>query len=251
MPPELGLPVAYDPMAAGGAAVTAARSPEPTVSDSEGQDRSGAEAAGTTMTLTEAPAPPPSPDDHGVEADDTPPGDPPRRGHVRNTVEWVVIIGAALLAAVLIKTYLLQAFYIPSSSMEHTLEIQDRVLVNKLSYRLHDVNRGDVVVFERPPNDVGQIRDLIKRVIGLPGETVEGRDGVVYVNGRRLREPYLGSGMVTAPFGPETIPAGYVWVMGDNRGNSSDSRVFGAVPESRIIGRAFVRVWPITGLALL
>ena len=203
------------------------------------------------MTLTEAPAPPLGPGDRGVEADDRPPGSHARRSGLRNTVEWVVIIGAALLAAVLIKTYLLQAFYIPSSSMEHTLEIQDRVLVNKLSYRLHDVRRGDVVVFERPPTDVGQIRDLIKRVIGLAGETVEGRDGAVYVNGRRLGEPYLGTGTVTAQFGPQQIPAGHVWVMGDNRGNSSDSRVFGAVPESRIIGRAFVRVWPITALELL
>lgn len=169
----------------------------------------------------------------------------PRRGHLRNGLEWVAIIGAALLAALLIKTFLLQAFYIPSPSMVPTLQVQDRVLVNKLSYRLHDVRRGDVVVFERPPTDVGMIKDLIKRVIALPGETVEGRDGGVYVNGRRLVEPYLPAGAVTTPFGPQRIPAGRVWVMGDNRANSSDSRVFGPVPQSRIVGRAFVRVWPL------
>ena len=186
-----------------------------------------------------------------VPADETPPGSGRRRSSVRNTVEWVAIIGAALIAAVVIKTYLIQAFYIPSASMEPTLEIQDRVLVNKLSYRLHDVHRGDLVVFERPPNDRGVIRDLIKRVIGLPGETVEGKDGTVYVDNRPLREPYLPDGTVTADFGPRTIPEGYVWVMGDNRSNSSDSRVFGAIDESTIIGRAFIRVWPVTALSLL
>lgn len=184
------------------------------------------------------------------EADETPPGSRKRSG-LRNTVEWVLIIGAALTAAIIIKTYLIQAFYIPSASMEHTLNIQDRVLVNKLSYRLHDIHRGDIVVFERPPNDVGQIRDLIKRVVALPGETVEGREGTVYVDGRALSEPYLERGVVTGDFPLKRIPDGFIWVMGDNRGNSSDSRVFGAVAESSIIGRAFIRVWPITALGLL
>lgn len=183
-------------------------------------------------------------------ADETPPG-PKKRNQLRNTVEWVLIIGVALMAAVIIKTYLIQAFYIPSASMERTLNIHDRVLVNKLSYRLHDIHRGDVVVFERPPNDVGQIRDLIKRVVALPGETVEGREGIVYVDGRALEEPYLERGVVTGDFPLKRVPDGYIWVMGDNRGNSSDSRVFGAVAESSIIGRAFIRVWPITALGLL
>ena len=197
-----------------------------------------------TLTLAPDDAPP-------DRADDTPPGAPARRSSTRNAVEWVVIIGAALVAALVIKTYLLQAFYIPSPSMVPTLKIQDRVLVNKLSYRLHDVHRGDVVVFERPPNDAGTIRDLIKRVVGLAGDTVEGRDGVVYVNGRQLNEPYLPKGTVTSQFSPKTIPEGYIWVMGDNRTNSSDSRVFGAVDEDRIVGRAFVRVWPLGSLGLL
>lgn len=214
------------------------------------QEDLAGERAGSTMTLVEDP---PRADPLGPSGpvDDSPPGAAGRHSSVRNGVEWVLIIGAALLAALVIKTYLLQAFYIPSASMEPTLEIQDRVLVNKLSYRLHDVRRGDVVVFERPPNDVGQIRDLIKRVIGLPGETVEGKDGSVHVNGRPLREPYLPAGTVTGQFEPTKIPEGYVWMMGDNRSNSSDSRVFGAVAESRIIGRAFVRVWPVTALGRL
>ena len=170
---------------------------------------------------------------------------------LRNVVEWIVIAGGALLVAFVIKTFLLQAFYIPSLSMAPTLKINDRVLVNKLSYDLHDVNRGDLVVFESPPNEGSETKDLIKRVIGLPGETVESRDGRMVVNGEVLDEPYLDAGVVTGPLEKVTIPADHVWVMGDNRANSRDSRFFGAIPESLIIGRAFVRVWPVTALGLL
>ncbi len=170
---------------------------------------------------------------------------------LRSAVEWLAIVGGAVLAALVIKTFLLQAFYIPSASMEHTLEVRDRVLVNKLSYRLHDVNRGDIVVFERPPDEVGDIKDLIKRVVALPNETVEGRDGQVYVDGKPLPEPYLTAGTTTAPFASYTLPADQVWVMGDNRSNSKDSRVFKGIEESRIVGRAFIRMWPLTSISLL
>lgn len=170
----------------------------------------------------------------------------------RGLVEWVVIGIVAVLAAFLIKQYLVQAFYIPSASMEDTLEISDRVLVNKLSYRLHEVNRGDVVVFERSAEEgEGAAKDLIKRVVALEGETVEGHDGGVYVNGRRLQEPYLREGVPPGDFGPQRVPPDHVWVMGDNRPNSRDSRFFGTVPESGIVGRAFVRIWPLGSIALL
>ncbi|HSH59339.1 MAG TPA: signal peptidase I, partial [Acidimicrobiales bacterium] len=169
----------------------------------------------------------------------------------RGITEWVVIIGVALIAAVVIRQFLLQAFYIPSGSMEHTLEIRDRVLVNKLSYRLHDVNRGDIIVFERPAEEGSPSKDLIKRVVGLSGETVEGRDGAVFVNGQRLNEPYLGPGVTSSPFPVQRVPPGHVWMMGDNRSNSRDSRVFGAVPESEVVGRAFIRVFPIKSIRLL
>ncbi len=170
---------------------------------------------------------------------------------LRNAVEWVVIAAGALLVAFVIKTFLLQAFYIPSLSMAPTLQINDRVLVNKLSYDLHDVHRGDLVVFESPPNEGSQTKDLIKRVVGLPGETVESREGRMLVNGQVLEEPYLGPDVVTGPLEKITIPAGHYWVMGDNRANSRDSRFFGAIPESLIVGRAFIRVWPVTALDLL
>ena len=170
---------------------------------------------------------------------------------LRNAAEWVVIAGGALLVAFVIKTFLLQAFYIPSLSMAPTLKINDRVLVNKLSYDVHDVNRGDIVVFESPPNEGSQTKDLIKRVIGLPGETLESRDGHIVIDGRIQDEPYLGPDVVTGPMDKTTVPEDHYFVMGDNRPNSRDSRYFGAIPESLIVGRAFVRVWPVTALGLL
>ncbi len=164
----------------------------------------------------------------------------------RVLLEWIGIVAGALLVALVIKAVLLQAFVIPSRSMEPTLLIGDRVLVFRPSYRIADVDRGDVVVFERPEQlrRGGDDADLIKRVVGLPGETVEGRDGAVYVNDARLAEPWLPTGVVTRNFAPVTVPAGHLWVMGDNRDNSQDSRVFGTLDQNRVIGEAFVRWWP-------
>ena len=175
-----------------------------------------------------------------------------RRSSVRSAVEWVVIVAAALLAALLIKTFLLQAFYIPSDSMNPTLVQRDRVLVNKLSYHFHDVHRGDIVVFKRPPGETDpKIKDLIKRVIGLPGETVEGRDGQILIDGRFLKESYTAKGSPMSDFPARRIPKDHYFVMGDNRGNSKDSRVFGPIAKSLIVGRAFIRVWPISKITLL
>jgi signal peptidase I len=169
----------------------------------------------------------------------------------RTIIEWVAVIGGALAVALVIQAFLVQAFYIPSSSMEPTLEVGDRVLVNKLSYDLHDVNRGDLVVFERPDGTEGDIKDLIKRVIGLPGETVEIRDGTVVIDGRVLDEPYLAEEEILAEFAPVEVPEDHVFVMGDNRDDSRDSRIFGPIPADSIVGRAFVRVWPPTSVGTL
>jgi len=178
--------------------------------------------------------------------------DPPDR--MRSLVEWVAVIVGALVVALVVKTFLFQAFYIPSGSMEPTLEKGDRVLVNKLSYDLHDVNRGDVVVFELEPDAVGPdgIKDLIKRVVGLPGDVIETRDGVVYVNDEPLDEPYLPDGTLTGDpsngqnpsIERQTVPDGHVYVLGDNRSNSADSRYRGPIPIDSIVGRAFILVWP-------
>ena len=169
----------------------------------------------------------------------------------RVALEWAVVLVGAVLVALVLRASLFQAFWIPSESMETTLLINDRVLVNKISYRLHDIHRGDVVVFARPDEEPGEIRDLIKRVIGLPGETVEGHDGSIYINGQRLDEPYLDSGIVTEDFDPVVVPEDQVFVMGDNRGESYDSRFFGPVGEERVVGRAFVLFWPLNRVASL
>jgi signal peptidase I len=179
-------------------------------------------------------------------------GGPSTRQSLKNTVEWVAIVVGALVVALLVKTFLIQAFFIPSLSMFPTLDQGERVLVNKLSYTLHDVNRGDLIVFERPVGvaDNG-IKDLIKRVVGLPGETIESRDGRVYVDGELLEESYLDDGTTTTNLTRLTVPDEHLFVMGDNRNNSEDSRVFGPISEDLVVGRAFVRVWPLPKIRLL
>ena len=193
----------------------------------------------------------------------------------------------ALLLAILIKTFLVQAFYIPSGSMENTLQVRDRVLVNKVVYHFRDIRRGEVVVFNgldsfspevtvaEPTNPVGKglrwlagllgfappgERDFIKRVIGLPGDHVQCCDaqGRIMVNGVPLDEPYLypGNAPSTVSF-DITVPDGRLWVMGDHRALSQDSRSHlgdpggGTVPANKVIGRAFVVVWPISHWKLL
>jgi signal peptidase I len=172
-------------------------------------------------------------------------------------LEWVAVIGGAIIIAVVVRTFILQTFWIPSPSMSPTLVENDRVLVNKLSYKFHDVNRGDVVVFERPDNEPpSDIKDLIKRVVALPGEHVSIMDGKVSVDGRVLDEPYthnletvLDSCPITYVPGIDTkkgflVPKDHVLVLGDNRVNSHDGRCFGAIDEDLIVGRAFFLMWP-------
>ncbi|HYT09174.1 MAG TPA: signal peptidase I [Mycobacteriales bacterium] len=175
-----------------------------------------------------------------------------RRRARRRLLEWPLLVVVALLSAYLIRAYAVQTFYIPSGSMHETLLEGDRVLVNKVGYHLHAVNRGDVVVFRRPPDFPVEDQDLIKRVIGLPGETVEARDRKLYVDGRPLSEPYVERRCAgTEDFPPVTVPPHTLWVMGDNRCNSSDSRVFGPIGENLVVGRAFVLAWPFTRLSWL
>jgi signal peptidase I len=177
-------------------------------------------------------------------------------------LEWGLLLFAALAIAVLIKTFLFQAFYIPSDSMVPTLKTNDRVIVNKLSYHLHPVHRGDIIVFKTPLDEQGRpidpgVHDLVKRVIALPGETVEGRaDGRIYINGKVLKESYLPKGQSPgADFAPVKVPAQSYWVMGDNRSNSRDSRFFPKsypfVRKKDIIGRVILRLWPLNRLGIL
>ncbi len=181
--------------------------------------------------------------------------------------ELPILVLVALVVAVVIKTFLVQAFWIPSGSMIPTLEINDRVMVNKLSYVFDEPQRGDVVVFDSPfaadnsnesiPTKVRRTvqeslgistaavpDDLIKRVIALPGETLEIRDNQVIIDGVPLDEPYLHPSTNMADYPPVTLRDGEVFMMGDNRNNSSDSRRFDAISMEHIVGKAFVRIWP-------
>jgi signal peptidase I len=194
-------------------------------------------------------------------------GDPPRPSHLRRWIELPILVVVALVVTLLVKGLLAQAFFIPSASMEPQLMVHDRVIVSRTSYRLHDPHRGDIVVFPSPaatPTRHGLIGglvqdlldtvalgdrsddELIKRVIGLPGDVVEGRDGHVVIDGKTLREPYLTASVRTDDFGPVTVPKGRVFVMGDNRTNSHDSRFddIGPIKITSIVGRAIARVWP-------
>jgi signal peptidase I len=170
-----------------------------------------------------------------------------RQSSRRNFVEWVVVVVGAVLVAILLRWLVVQAFYIPSASMEPTLEIGDRVLVNKLAYRFGEPERGDIVVFARPPaSSANGVDDLIKRVIGLPGETIEAHDGQVFIDGRQLDEPWLPEGTLTPDFAAAEVPDHNVFVLGDNRTNSEASNQFGPISDDLIVGRAFVRIWPLS-----
>ena len=162
----------------------------------------------------------------------------------RAVVEWVVAIGLAVVAALCIKTWLVQAFIIPSQSMEDTLEVGDRVLVSKFAFQISDIGRGDVIVFDNPDRLPNEPAQLIKRVVALGGDTVEAADGRLLVNGVVVDEDYLRAGVITTDVAPTTVPDGTVFVMGDNRANSRDSRYIGPVDEDLVVGKAFLRIWP-------
>jgi signal peptidase I len=189
----------------------------------------------------------------------------------RVAVDLALLVVAILVITTVLRALVGQAFYVENISMSPQLEDQDRIVVSKLSYRLHDARRGDVVVLDAPPSrsvpepakplasravravleGVNVVRptttEYVKRVIGLPGERVSARGGNVYVDDRLLVEPYLPEGARTGDFEPVAVPAGKLFVMGDNRGSSDDSRreSFGPIEKSSVVGRVVVRVWPL------
>ncbi|MGH9109704.1 MAG: signal peptidase I [Acidimicrobiales bacterium] len=170
--------------------------------------------------------------------------------------EWAVIVVLAVVVAFLVRTFVAQTFYIPSTSMYPTLKAGDRIVVDKLSYDFHSVHRGDIVVFRRPPAENcggAPVPDLVKRVIGLPGNVVSARAGHMYVNGRELQEPWLPktvhmftptAATYTSTFGPTTVPPGRYFMMGDDRRISCDSRMWGTVSRSYFVGKVDLIVWP-------
>ena len=208
--------------------------------------------------------PPPDPSSNSA------PGSTPshRRGRKKKSgssfwKELPILLGAAVVVALLVRTFVLQTFYVPSESMEHTLNINDRVLVNKLVYDFRDPSRGEVIVFTSPLDwrTAENEKDFVKRVIGVPGDHVVCCDarGRLKVNGVAIDEPYLDHDYgANAPASPNsfeiTVPPGRLWVMGDNRVESADSRYHYAaehniteatIPISSVIGRAFVLFWPL------
>ncbi len=171
----------------------------------------------------------------------------------RTILEYVVLAVVAIAVALLIQAFLVKPYRIPSESMENTLLIGDRVLVDRISWRFTDPQRQQIVVFHPP--FAGPV--LIKRIIGMPGDVVSLKDGAVYINGKKLDEPYVrkidGQPVPSQPFDnglpwslqqPYKVPAGNYFVMGDNRIDSGDSREFGPVPRSQLVGKAFARYWP-------
>jgi signal peptidase I len=207
---------------------------------------------------------------HGPAGDAEPDG-PPTPRPVRRRREFARVVGGTVLLAVAIKLLVVQAYSIPSASMAPTLQAGDRILVCRVCLRVDDVDRGDVIVFRgsddatasrgviggawhwlgetigiaSPPHD-----DFVKRVAGLPGDTVEiDRTGQLYVNGRAVDEPYLARPVPREDLPPTTVPDGMLFVLGDNRGDSGDSRCeppecTGLVPVDDVIGVTFLRIWP-------
>ncbi|RDI73788.1 signal peptidase I [Gaiella occulta] len=223
-----------------------------------------------------APPPPPAP----------PPPAPPQARRSRNpvdrlteglphglrvTIDWIVTIAGAIAIVLLVKAYVVNPYRIPSSSMEPTLHcaqpaggcearFSDRVLANRFIYHLRSPRRGEIIVFKTPPAarvKCGAGGTFVKRLIGLPGETIEVRlrqgEGYVYIDGKLLREPYIASARrdgSQGPFGPFRIPRGAYFMMGDNRGQSCDSRQWGTVPRENLIGKVFATYWPPNRISL-
>jgi signal peptidase I len=182
-----------------------------------------------------------------------------RQKHRRRVVtEWLIIVVVALAASFVMRTFVVQTFYIPSGSMEPTLLVGDRILVSKLSVSLGTINRGDIVVFKAPPAEhCGEVvTDLVKRVIGLPGDYLTSKGNTIYVGTSpttevALSEPWTHTEPLGTPIGSEHVPANTYFVMGDNHADSCDSRMWGTVPKSDIIGKVFLRIWPLSRVGFL
>jgi len=175
-------------------------------------------------------------------------GAPPARKRAwrRQTLEWVTVVVLAVLIAGGLRAFVVQSFYVPTGSMLPTLQIGDRIIVLKIGYTIH---RGDIVVFRRPPADTDTAdADLVKRVVGMPGETISSTGGTVLIDGRPLAEPWLPKLTESCVEQAEKIatikiPPAHYFMMGDCRGNSLDSRDWGTLPASYIVGKVEVIVW--------
>jgi signal peptidase I len=167
--------------------------------------------------------------------------------------DWFETIVVALVLALIIRAFFLQVFWIPSGSMEPTLDIGDRIVVNKVIYHFRQPRRLEVVVFRAVPAMGVEKKDLIKRLVGLPGETLQVKNDVIYINGAPLIEKHQANKdeLFPANFGPVKIDADSYFVMGDNRPQSADSRYWGFLPKQNLIGPAFLRIWPLAKFNLI
>lgn len=167
----------------------------------------------------------------------------------REVLEWALLLLLAWVISSLVRAYVLDTRIVPTGSMIPTIQLQDRLIVDKLFFKFGELKRGDVVVFKAPPA-AHESDDLVKRIIGLPGDKVEVSDGVVYINDQELYEPYLRESP-QYNFGAFIIPEDSYFVLGDNRNNSKDSHIWGILPAENISGRVLIRYWPLNSFGKL
>jgi signal peptidase I len=164
-------------------------------------------------------------------------------------LEWLCVIAVALVLAVGVRSYVIQTFYIPSGSMEPTLNIGDRILVFKLAYDFASPAIGDVVVFKAPPSEhCGEpsVVDLVKRIVGVPGDRISSSGNVILINGKPLVQDWTHYANLNDPISPQRIAPNHYFMVGDNHPASCDSRVWGTVPRSDIIGKVVLKIWPLS-----
>ena len=163
---------------------------------------------------------------------------------LKEVLESIVI---AVVLAIIIRMFIIEPYYIPTGSMEPTLMVNDRIIVSKVNYHFTEPKRGDIVVFKYPKDTT---RSFVKRLIGLPGDVVEIKDSMLYVNGQATPEEYLPLGLEYADFGPVQVPENNYFMLGDNRDNSEDSRYWGFLPQDLMVGKAVFIYWPVERLSL-
>lgn len=165
------------------------------------------------------------------------------KGFLKTLTEWVLIIIIAFLLSIVIRNYIVDTRIVPTGSMLPTIQLQDRLIVDRLFYKFDTLNRGDIIVF-KAPETAYEDKDLVKRIIALPGEKVEVREGKVWIEGKSLNEPYVESA-ADYNYGPVTVPQDSYFVLGDNRTQSKDSHIWGFLPSKNILGRVWIRYWPL------
>jgi len=198
-----------------------------------------------------------------LDVDESPPPVSKRRSRQKSAIEWAVVIVVAVLVSLLIRTYVFQTFYIPSGSMEPTLQIGDRIIVDKLAIEFGTIHTGDILVFKAPKAVAvvcgDEVADLVKRVIATPGETIKSEGNKIYVEDKALKQPWhvlkqpwTHVALVGAkPIATTYVPANHYFMMGDNEPDSCDSRYWGLLPRANVIGKAFVRIWPLRRFGFL